>query len=104
MPVNSCVRSNVPKCTQKSLRERSPSSGIKTNPLQMHGGRLLGLLPPLPPKLTEVECIESNETWQASKLINYLFIGVHFILCDCYCDVICDVQIWHRKKFRKKVA
>ena len=35
MPVNTCVRSNVPKCTQKFLRERSPPSWIRTNPLLM---------------------------------------------------------------------
>ena len=33
IPVNTCVRSNVPKCTQKSLQERSPPSWIRTNPL-----------------------------------------------------------------------
>ena len=43
---------------------------------------------------TEIECIECNcETWQASRLIYYLFIGVYFIPCDCYCDYIYDVQI-----------
>ena len=40
---------------------------------------------------TEVECMECNENWQASKLINYLFTGVYFIPCDCYCDVLNDV-------------
>ena len=33
--MNTCVRSNVPKCTQKSLRERWPPSWIRTNPLPM---------------------------------------------------------------------
>ena len=47
---------------------------------------------------TEVECIECNETWQGSRLINYLFIGVYVIPCDCYCDVIFDVQTWHQKE------
>ena len=38
--------------------------------------------PPVPSKTkssrphTEVECVDCNETWQASRLINYLFIGV----------------------------
>ena len=44
---------------------------------------------------TEIECIECNETWQGSSLINYLFIGFSFIPCDFCCDVINDVQIWH---------
>ena len=47
---------------------------------------------------TEVECTKCNETWQASKLINYLFIGVYFIPCDCHCDVIYGVYISHPKK------
>ena len=41
---------------------------------------------------TEAECIECNESWETSKSINCLFIGVYFILCDCYCDVIYDVH------------
>ena len=28
---------------------------------------------------TEVECIECDETWQGSRLINYLLIGFHYI-------------------------
>ena len=32
-PLNTCVCSNAPKCTQKSLRERSPPSWITTNRL-----------------------------------------------------------------------
>ena len=35
IPVNTCVRSNVRICTHKSLRERSPPSWIRTNPLLM---------------------------------------------------------------------
>ena len=35
IPVNTCVRSKVPKCTQKSLRERSPPSWFSTNPVLM---------------------------------------------------------------------
>ena len=35
IPVNTCVRSNLPKFTQKSLWERSPPSWIRTNPLLM---------------------------------------------------------------------
>ena len=60
---------------------------------------------PKPPKtkrfywpLTERECIECNETWRGRRLINYLFIGVYFISCDCYCDVLNDVQIWLQKE------
>ena len=45
-----------------------------------------------------VECIECNETWQGSRLINYLFIGVYFIQRAFHCDVIIDVQIWHQKE------
>ena len=33
--MNTWVRSNVPKCTQKSLREWSPPSWIRTNPVLM---------------------------------------------------------------------
>ena len=59
-----------------------------------HGGQLLGLFLPFLPKVrvlghkSEVDSIECNETRQAGSLINYLFIGVSFILCDCYCDII----------------
>ena len=69
----------------------------------LHGGPLLGLFLPFHRKLRvlgprQVECLECNETWQASRLINYLFIGVYFIPCDCYCDVIYCVQIWRPKE------
>ena len=73
-----------------------------------YGGRLLGLFLPHLTKTkfskpqTEVECIESNDTWQASRLINYLFIGAYFIPCDCYCDVIYDVQILNQKKIQER--
>ena len=51
---------------------------------------------------TEVECIKCNETWQGSRLINYLFIGVYFNLCACYCDVIYNFQIWHQKNIQER--
>ena len=35
-------------------------------------------------------------------LISFPFGGVYFIPCDCYCDVICDVQIWHPKKIQER--
>ena len=37
---------------------------------------------------TKVECIESDETWQGWRLINYLLIVFFFIPCDCYLAVI----------------
>ena len=71
-------------------------------------GQLLGSFPPVPLKIesfrpwTEVECIECDETWQGSRLINYLLIGFYFTPCDCYYDVMNDVQIGIRIKIQER--
>ena len=51
-----------------------------------------------------MDFIECNETWQASRSINYLFIGVSFILCDCCRDVMYDVQIWYQSLHESNVG
>ena len=52
-----------------------------------YGGPLLGLSLPFPAKLKVLghRQKQNASNVKASRLINYLFIGVYFIPCDCYC-------------------
>ena len=58
--VNTSVRSNVPKCTQQSLREQSPPSWIRTNPLQV-------LMPHIPQDKSD-KTHESPTYWGLKEL------------------------------------